>query len=32
ALWRVQADSLQKSVLNNKVMTVTATFEQAFVP
>ncbi|HDX9110091.1 TPA: phage tail protein [Klebsiella michiganensis] len=32
ALWRVQGDSLQKNILNNKVMTVTATFEQAFVP
>ncbi|MCX3082840.1 phage tail protein [Klebsiella michiganensis] len=32
ALWRVQADSLQKTVLNNRIMTVTATFEQAFAP
>ncbi|WHP32841.1 phage tail protein [Trabulsiella odontotermitis] len=32
ALWRVQADSLQKVILGKKVMTVTATFEQAFAP
>jgi phage-related protein len=32
ALWRVAADSLQKVVKNNKVMTITATFEQAFAP
>ncbi|CAM8575011.1 phage tail protein [Enterobacter asburiae] len=32
ALWRVEADSLQRVILNKKVETVTATFEQAFKP
>ena len=32
ALWRVEADSLKKVVKNVKVITVTATFEQAFAP
>ncbi|HBS0557171.1 TPA: phage tail protein [Klebsiella pneumoniae] len=32
ALWRVQADSLQKVIQGKKVITITATFEQAFVP
>ena len=32
ALWRVEADSLKRITLNKKVETVTATFEQAFVP
>jgi phage-related protein len=32
ALWRVQADSLQKVILSQRVMTITATFEQAFAP
>ncbi|MEG6117467.1 phage tail protein, partial [Enterobacter asburiae] len=32
ALWRVEADSLQRVTLNKKVETVTATFEQAFAP
>lgn len=31
-LWRVEADSLKKVVKNKKVMTITATFEQAFAP
>ncbi|MCJ3193647.1 phage tail protein, partial [Klebsiella pneumoniae] len=30
--WRVQADSLQKVIQGKKVITITATFEQAFVP
>lgn len=32
ALWRVEANSLQRVTLNKKVETVTATFEQAFKP
>jgi phage-related protein len=32
ALWRVEADTLKKVVKNVKVITVTATFEQAFAP
>jgi phage-related protein len=32
SLWRVEADSLQKIVKNKKVMTISATFEQAFAP
>lgn len=32
ALWRVEADSLKRVVKNIKVMTITATFEQAFAP
>lgn len=32
ALWRVEADSLEKTVVNNRIMTVTATFEQVFAP
>ncbi|EOH1345647.1 phage tail protein [Citrobacter freundii] len=32
ALWRVEANSLQRVTLNKKVETVTATFEQAFAP
>jgi phage-related protein len=32
ALWRVQANSLQKVVLGNKLLSVSATFEQAFAP
>ncbi|MBE0131782.1 phage tail protein, partial [Citrobacter amalonaticus] len=28
----VEADSLKKVVKNKKVMTITATFEQAFAP
>lgn len=32
ALWRVEADSLQKVVKSKTVMTITATFEQAFLP
>ncbi|MDF3830231.1 phage tail protein [Pseudocitrobacter sp. 2023EL-00150] len=32
ALWRVEADSLQKTVKSKTVMTITATFEQAFAP
>ncbi|QLR43682.1 phage tail protein [Enterobacter sp. RHBSTW-00994] len=32
ALWRVEADSLKQVVKNKKVMTITATFEQAFAP
>lgn len=32
ALWRVQADSLQKVVKSKKLMTIVATFEQAFAP
>ncbi|WP_407226899.1 phage tail protein [Escherichia coli] len=31
-LWRVEADTLKKVVKNVKVITVTATFEQAFAP
>lgn len=31
-LWRVQADSLQKLVKGKTVMSITATFEQAFAP
>jgi phage-related protein len=32
ALWRVQADSLQLIVKSKKLITITATFEQAFAP
>ena len=32
ALWRVEADSLQKVIKSKTVMTITATFEQAFAP
>lgn len=32
ALWRVQADSLQRTVKSKKLMTIVATFEQAFAP
>jgi phage-related protein len=32
ALWRVEANSLQRVTLSKKVETVTATFEQAFLP
>ncbi|RKR64959.1 phage-related protein [Yokenella regensburgei] len=32
ALWRVEADSLQRVTNSKKVETVTATFEQAFAP
>lgn len=32
ALWRVEADSLQKIIKSKTVMTITATFEQAFAP
>ncbi|EPG4897884.1 phage tail protein [Citrobacter koseri] len=32
ALWRVEADSLKKVVKSKNVMTITATFEQAFAP
>lgn len=31
-LWRVQADSLQQVVKSKKLITITATFEQAFAP
>ncbi|MGG7750126.1 phage tail protein [Klebsiella aerogenes] len=32
ALWRVEADSLQKVIQGKKIITITATFEQAFAP
>lgn len=32
ALWRVSGNSLQKVVLNKRVIAITATFEQAFAP
>ncbi|AMO48893.1 Hypothetical protein AKI40_2496 [Enterobacter sp. FY-07] len=32
ALWRVQADSLQQIIKSKKVISVSATFEQAFAP
>ncbi len=32
ALWRVQADSLQRIVKSKKLVTIIATFEQAFAP
>lgn len=32
ALWRVEADSLQQVVKSQNVMSITATFEQAFAP
>lgn len=32
ALWRVQADSLQKLVKTARQITIIATFEQAFAP
>ncbi|WP_447717261.1 phage tail protein [Pluralibacter gergoviae] len=32
ALWRVAANSLQKIPLSKKVITISATFEQAFAP
>ena len=32
ALWRVEADSLQKVVKGKTVMYISATFEQAFAP
>ncbi|WP_313624899.1 phage tail protein [Kosakonia sp.] len=32
ALWRVEADSLQQVVKSQNVITITATFEQAFAP
>lgn len=32
ALWRVEADSLKKVIQGQKIITITATFEQAFAP
>lgn len=32
ALWRVQANSLQKIIKSKKLISVIATFEQAFAP
>lgn len=32
ALWRVGANTLQKTPLNKKIINISATFEQAFAP